>query len=303
MIEEKEIIKLTYFGLYIYNYVLSFYYPNQVVLRVAAKECRVAPNPWNDNKMTLQVIRLDNMFCFFDNELKDFRGNAFDFAALYFKLQGQELLKKINEVLYLELDEPDNENRQEEARAKAKEKEEEFPQFSFFKSPITNIIPYASISALQLYHLIKGDRYVERTRFLRTLTKPLEARKFKAERFEYVCFSGTFTKRGDAFLVQHSGLLVIDIDHVDHVEEIKEKLLTDKFFKTELLFCSPSGNGLKWVISIDLNKCDHLMWFRSVSAYLQDAYNLTADKSGKDISRACFLPYDQNIYIHPKYLK
>jgi len=178
----------------------------------------------------------------------------------------------------------------------------EFPKFSFFKGPITNIIPYANITALQLYHLIRGPRYVERTQFLRTLTKPLEARKYKAERFEYVCFSGTFSKRGDAFLILHSGLLVIDIDHVENVAEIKEKLLSDKFFKTELLFCSPSGNGLKWVIEIDLNKCDHLMWFRSLEAYLQDVYNLTADKSGKDVSRACFLPYDPDVYINPRYL-
>jgi hypothetical protein len=302
MIEEKQIIQLTYYGLYIYNYILSFYYPGQVVLRVAAKECKPAPNPWNENKLTLQIIRLDGMFCYFDTEHKQFTGNAFDFASLYFNLQGQELLSKINEVLYLELDETPAEECNKTDETLKDEPEWVFPQFSFFKSPITNILPYASITPLQLYHLIRGNRYVERTQFLRTLTKPLEARKYKAERFEYVCISGTFTKRGDAFLIQHSGLLVIDIDHIQNVEEVKERLLTDKFFKTVLLFCSPSGNGLKWIIEIDLNKCDHLMWFRSVSAYLEDVYHLTADKSGKDVSRACFLPYDPNIYINPKYL-
>jgi hypothetical protein len=32
-------------------------------------------------------------------------------------------------------------------------------------------------------------------------------------------------------------------------------------------------------------------------------YQLEVDKSGKDISRACFLPYDSEVFINPKYLQ
>lgn len=302
MIDEKEIINRTYYGLYIYNYVLSYYYPNQIVLNVAAKECKPAPNPYNDHKLTLKIVRVDNMFSYFDTELPDFKGNAFDFASLHFKLSGRELLERINQVLYLELEEKEE---AAETKQPPEDKSKEGAcgrKFSFFKGPITNTVPYANITLADLYKVLTGTRYMERTELLRTITKPLETRKFKAEKFEYVTFSGTFKKRSDAALIRHSGLMVIDIDHVDNVQELKEILIADKLFVTEMLFCSPSGNGLKWVIAIDLAICDHLSWFNAVAAYLKNTHNLTADKSGKDISRACFIPWDPQAYINPRNL-
>lgn len=64
-----------------------------------------------------------------------------------------------------------------------------------------------------------------------------------------------------------------------------------------LLFRSPSGDGLKWVVEIDISRYSHLQWFRMIEKYLKEAYNLEVDASGKNVSRACFLPYDPDCYI------
>ena len=154
-----------------------------------------------------------------------------------------------------------------------------------------------------MYNLIKSDTYKRNTLAFRQIADKVQARQFKAENFDYVTFSGIFSKRSDSNLLKHSGLITIDFDHIPEVENLKKQLLNDEYFDTELLFVSPSGDGLKWIIPIDLTKGSHQLLFNAIAAYLKKTYQLEVDKSGKDISRACFLPYDNNVYINPKYLQ
>ena len=137
---------------------------------------------------------------------------------------------------------------------------------------------------------------------LRQIKDVRQARIFKAANFDYCTFSGTFRLRNDKALIEHSGLLCLDFDHLKNWDEIHSKLLSDDFFETQLLFRSPSGDGLKWIIKIDITATCHADYFRAVANYLKQTYNISVDQSGKDISRACFLPHDPNCYINPKNL-
>ena len=175
------------------------------------------------------------------------------------------------------------------------------PKISFFRCPVTNTQPNAEISLLDAYKVIKGNRYKARTAELRNITEVATASKYKRTNFDYVTFSGIFSKRSDSALLRHSGLLTLDFDHVSNLDDLKRTLLGDRYFDTELMFVSPSGDGLKWIIGIELMESTHQQWFASVSAYLKATYQLEVDKSGKDISRACFLPHDPEVYIHPDY--
>jgi len=205
------------------------------------------------------------------------------------------------------------------------------PFFSFFKSPITNTTPHSQTTLRQVYNAIKGNYYKARTEKLRSLlTSPLSCgegsgvrsgegqvvrQKFKAANFDYCTFSGTFTSRNDKALIKHSGLLCIDFDHLNSspcggspegdrgVERLFNRLLQDDYFDTQLLFRSPSGDGLKWIISIDIAKVAHVDYFLSISNYLKATYGIAVDKSGRDLSRACFLPFDPEVYINPIHLK
>jgi hypothetical protein len=176
------------------------------------------------------------------------------------------------------------------------------PVFSYFHAPVTNTVPTQSISLVEVYELVKGQKFVSQTATLRTIADKKQAKAYKAANFTYVTFSGIFSKRADKALQKHSGLLTIDLDHIGDTSQWRHKLLTDAYFETELLFASPSGDGLKWILPIDLTKATHLDYFKSISNYMLLTYHLKIDNSGSDPSRACFLPHDPNIYINPKYL-
>jgi hypothetical protein len=177
------------------------------------------------------------------------------------------------------------------------------PLISFFKAPITNTLPHKTVSLRQTHNAITGTHYNARTDHLRNLTDPKQARQFKSQNFDYCTFSGTFTTRSDKALINHSGLLCIDFDHLTNIEALFTTLLNDDYFDTQLLFLSPSGTGLKWIIPIDTTTAPHSDYFTAVANYISKTYHIEVDKSGRDISRACFLPYDPEAYINPIYLK
>lgn len=176
-------------------------------------------------------------------------------------------------------------------------------KFSFFKNPITNIQPYKEINLVDVYQVINGSYYKKITKQLRAITDKKENRNFKAKYFPYCTFSGTFTNRNENSLIKHSGYLALDFDKLDDIFEIKRLLLKDIYFETELLYISPNGNGLKWIITIDINgKYSHSEYFQAIYNYIKRTYSIEVDKSCRDISRASFICYDPTAWINPKYL-
>ena len=171
-------------------------------------------------------------------------------------------------------------------------------QFSFFPAPITNKKPSQVMTLRDAYIYITGMSAYQRTRQLREIADHEEARRFKRG-FDYVTFSGTFSYCSDTSLMCHSGLLCLDFDHVGDVRAVKETLLADPYFPPQLLFTSPSGDGVKDVVEIDLRRCDHRLWFRAVKNYMMATYGLEADEKCVNVSRACYLPYDADAYVNP----
>jgi hypothetical protein len=306
-ISRKEILHETHYGLNIYAHVLRKYYPGETVLSLSGRDCQPAKNPFNENKPTLKVSIVDGCAKHIDTDEAIPVGNVFDFARLNYQLKEQELLSKINDELNLHIGEPlQFYNRSEKAKRLDKECQKlpkiEPPQFSYFKRPVSNIFPEKAVNLVEVYNLLRSGKFRKKTFELRSLDEKDKARNFKAVSFDYVTFSGTFSKRTDKELLEHSGLLTIDFDHIADLPALKRQLLEDEYFETELLFVSPSGDGLKWIIPIDISEVTHQDYFRAVSAYIQQTYQIEIDQSGKDISRACFLPYDPVAHINPKYL-
>jgi hypothetical protein len=179
----------------------------------------------------------------------------------------------------------------------------ENPRLSFFRSPITNTYPHSIATLRQIYNAIRGDFYKAETDHLRTIDDPKKARQYKSSNFDYCTFSGVFSYRNDKALVLHSKLICFDFDNVQDLKDLRFRLKQDEYFDTQLLFVSPSGNGLKWIIAMDnWGVHNHAEYFNAVADYIKQTYNVEVDKSGKDKSRACFLPHDPNVYINPYYL-
>jgi hypothetical protein len=309
-IDRESILAKTHYGLSIYSHILRLYYPDDVVLRLVGRDCGLCRNPLNSNKETLHIFivkenvlgnALDKEFARHEDSANAIHsGDAFDFAELYYKQQGDELLQTLNREMFLHIGEERNFYPKRKAFVSPEKLLPVFsPTFSFFKAPVSNTKPHSETTLRKAYNAIKGDYYKERTEKLRAISDVGQARKFKAANFDYCTFSGVFTTRNDKALVKHSGLLCVDFDHLQSVELLRNQLLKDEYFDTQLLFISPSGDGLKWIISIDATTTPHGDYFVAVANYISKTYGIEVDKSGRDISRACFLPHDPQAFINP----
>lgn len=312
---KEAILSKTHYGIGIYAHILRLYYPSETVLSLSGRTCSPTKNPFNADKSTLNIYikkenvlgnALDKEFArHSDSENAIPAGDAFDFAELHYKQSGDELLQTLNREMNLHIGENwsfysqkktvINTTKNEVAQVKNKKAF----AFSFFKAPIKNIIPHKTVSLVQVYNAITGEYYKQHTEKLRSISDTVQARKYKAANFDYCTFSGVFTARNDKSLVTHSELMCIDFDHVQNIDTLRQALLADEYFDTQLLFVSPSGDGLKWIIEIDTRKAPHGEYFASVANYILQTYSVEVDKSGKDISRACFLPFDPNAFINP----
>lgn len=303
-VTKKRILDKTHYGINIYAFILRKYYQGETVLSLAGRTCKPTQNPFNKDKETLLVSIKENIACHTDTDLEDFSGDVFSFAELYFQKSGQELLNEINAVMFLALDKEKSFYKNNScSRTKPIEEANEIviPKCSYFSKPIHNTKPLAAVSLLEIFNKMTCDVFKQQTEKLRSIEDHAAAKKYKATNFDYVTFSGIFSKRNEANIIQHSNLLVLDFDHIEDLEDLKLKLLQDEYFETELLFISPSGDGLKWVIPIDIQEAAHQEYYRAVKNYIKATYNVEVDPSGKDVCRACFLPYDKEAYINPIY--
>lgn len=306
MVSRETILARTQYGVMIYCHILHGLYPNEVIMHQVGRDCGMVRNPFTGGEKTLHVERVrlepEKKLCDEITRHHDVNGgipdgDCFDFAQLHYGLAGQELLNRINEEMFLHLEDgyaPYSPQSRDVADAKP------MPvYFSFFRGPITNIQPYKSITLVDAYRYITGNYAKARTEKLRSFTDSKRARNFKAANFDYCTFSGIFTVRNDKALVEHSGLLCLDFDHLKDVDGLFRRLLEDEYFETQLLFRSPSGDGLKWIVPINVAEMPHADYFRAVANYVLETYGVEVDKSGKDVPRACFLPFDPEAFINP----
>lgn len=117
--------------------------------------------------------------------------------------------------------------------------------------------------------------------------------KAEKQKLPIVLFSGVFTHRNDDSLEKHSGLIVLDFDHID-VEGSKKALASDRYIKS--CWVSPSGDGIKALVEIG-DSTKHEDHFRALCSYFDKEYGLEVDKTGKNVSRACYESFDENIVI------
>ena len=177
------------------------------------------------------------------------------------------------------------------------------PRFSYFRAPVTNTIPNRELNILQVALLIiLPDFYGTLTEKLRSMDKD-EYTSSKARKLDYITCSGVFEKRGNHWLVNHSGYICLDIDHIEDPEELKGRLANDEKLMPELIFISPGGKGIKCIVSIDIKAATHDKYFSALSSYLDLNYGVEIDSACKDVSRACFLCHDPDCFINSKHLQ
>lgn len=175
------------------------------------------------------------------------------------------------------------------------------PLFTFYRKPVSNTAPYSNINLTQLFQAITGDYYKRTTMHYRQTKES----SYKAKNFDHVTISGIFNKRSKEGLEQRTGYAVFDFDHVPDPERVKQLLIHDEKLTPELVFTSPSGDGVKAVL-YDSDMATHEMFYKLVTSYIEKKYPEIypfMDAKTKDIARTCFLCYDPQAYIKPQYLE
>ena len=136
----------------------------------------------------------------------------------------------------------------------------------------------------------------------RELVELIRKEKDKAQRnvlkqqLPAICFSGTFNKRLDTAIIEHSGFICLDFDGYPSIKEMKtekEILSTDKHVYS--VFISPSGDGLKVIIKIPKDIQEHKNYFNALEHHFNSEY---FDTTSKNISRVCYESYDKDIYVN-----
>ena len=188
------------------------------------------------------------------------------------------------------------------------------------------LTPYKEITLQEVYKLITSS---ER---LKTLTETVRRaaengdekvyRMLKQQTLPYVTPCGVFSYRKSDSLTGPSGLIVVDIDHLDsrqEAEKLKRQLFDDLLLRPVLAFTSHGVRGVKAFIPYDLaripdtkqNTSENIHWAMN---YVQAIYDFHSshpdredkktnhsgkgvDRSGKDLVRACFLSYDEEALI------
>ena len=142
---------------------------------------------------------------------------------------------------------------------------------------------------------IKNGASKETVRKVREEKRKTERNEIKKQ-LPAICFSGSFNKRADNSIVEHSGLICLDFDGYTKQKELlqdKENFTKNKYVFS--VFISPSGNGLKVLVKIPADPDNHINYFNSLEKYFNSVY---FDKTSKNLSRVCYESYDPLLYVN-----
>jgi hypothetical protein len=147
----------------------------------------------------------------------------------------------------------------------------------------------------EVIHSIKAGVYQKEVEVLRALEATGQKYEFESRKKSLPAFtpSGTFNGgRKPDLLLFYSQCIILDIDHLDSfmLQSLQQSVMDDPL--TMACFVSPSGKGFKIIIQVDSSKETHKQAFEQVKDYFEKKYNLTVDKSGKDLTRLCFVSFD-----------
>lgn len=204
--------------------------------------------------------------------------------------------------------------------------------FSFFPAPVSNTRPSFSLSPFALFRYLNSGLAAEATERIRAASTPEERRELKRMTLDFCTPGCVVSVRRLAGLISYSGLMVVDLDHIpvpDVWREVREwgvryecsQLHNDP--AAVLGFVSPSGDGYKLIIDVtdemqagtqlaagqslasDEERRRVAETYKALFSHWADVIGrlgYEVDKSGSDITRACYLPHDVQPRISHRFM-
>lgn len=156
-----------------------------------------------------------------------------------------------------------------------------------------------AISLDYMLDLIKSEKFKDQIEELRKCDKHDGSFGELKSKLPHFTPSGLYGKqRRSEYLIEYNPVIVLDIDHVGNDAEI----IRDKAGFVEYTiasFVSPSGHGVKILVAADSNKESHETTYLEIADYYSEVLDLDIDRSGKDVTRACFISYDPGLFYNP----
>lgn len=174
--------------------------------------------------------------------------------------------------------------------------------------------PVGEVTGEEVVDIIRHDEKLARMTFdIRqhiTANDIATADSIKGE-LPSVTFSARFTggRRYDK-LTEYNGEIPLDLDKKtpEELARISESVTGNPF--THISFTSPKGNGYKLTVQTSLPdgtlpqspeevRNYHAHAYDQVAALYEELCQTDIDESGKDMTRICYLPHDENAYLNP----
>lgn len=155
----------------------------------------------------------------------------------------------------------------------------------------TSTDPIENITIDDFLQAVKYGKWQSQVEAVRA-EQDAEKRKSLKVKLPSVTISGTFSKRDEKYLIDHSGFICIDIDGFSD----KAPLLADKY--TYALFKSVSGGGLACLVKVNPQK--HKDSFRWLQKYYFESYGIVVDPKPQNVASLRFISYDPDLFINDK---
>lgn len=128
---------------------------------------------------------------------------------------------------------------------------------------------------------------------IRSMADENEQKRLKAL-LPAVMISGRFSARGEASLIEHSGLISFDIDHVPNMAWVYNKLTSLPF----TAYCAKSarGKGYFGIFAIS-NKAKHKAHFAAMQLYFEQL-NINIDPAPSNVASLRGYSFDDQVYFN-----
>ena len=115
----------------------------------------------------------------------------------------------------------------------------------------------------------------------------------------FCTWAGVFSRRSIDGLVNHSGQVGIDLDGLGEVGAVAVLQAAVADVHCLAAFRSARGEGVRLILRISpCSPENHAVAFEQVARHVRELYGHEADTSGKDVSRASFVSFDNGLWFN-----
>jgi hypothetical protein len=167
----------------------------------------------------------------------------------------------------------------------------------FKRVNLTNA-PYY-IDDTEVLDMIRSGKYKEVCDQIAAEPDKKQRGKLKVENLVVACWGGEFQRRAGDGLINPSGLACLDIDGLTgNYQAVWDTLQGDAFVYA--MFRSPSGDGIKVIVKVPADGREYNAHYESLLQHFAPVVTSGGKLDNTpDISWACFIPSDPNLYHNP----